>query len=207
LARVSAASKKRRKASDERSFLRDEAMVFDYDHELEALARNSDNRGRRGGQFTASKAPMTKLAAIKDARQVPCRELHGCPRRATKGMCKIPCSQLCRRRNALEAGVSHGGLRVGGHDVTFRRRGGETVAGARRRRRRGARGMTITHHGGMAAISAGLGRAQSPARRSPLSATGAPAGRGSGGTGPGGRTTTSPPGAAGRAPTGQWSPS
>jgi len=48
---VSAAVRKQRRAPSEGSFLRGEAMVPGHSHELEALARDGDNRGKRGRQF------------------------------------------------------------------------------------------------------------------------------------------------------------
>jgi len=129
LARMSAATREQRMAS-EMVFLRDEAMVPGHGHGLEVIAHNCENRGRRGGQFTAGGALVAELAATRDTRQVPCREPHGYARGITKGMCKLSYLQLCRRINAPETVAFHGSLRVGGHDVTFRRRSGETVASA-----------------------------------------------------------------------------
>lgn len=61
--------------------------MLDHGEGVEALARESDNRGRRGGQPAASDALIAALAAVKDTKQIPCRELHGqrvsathCPR-------------------------------------------------------------------------------------------------------------------------------
>jgi len=97
------------------AFLRGEAMVPGHGHGMEVPARDGDNRGRRGGQLAASEAPMAGPAAVKDARKVPCQELHGCSRRATKGLCKMPCSRPCRRINALETGRSTAACTWAGH--------------------------------------------------------------------------------------------
>lgn len=79
VARAGAADKKKKRVSDRAAYLRGEAMVPGHDLEVERLAPGRDNRRKRGGLLVASDALVAALAVVRDARQVPFRELHGHP--------------------------------------------------------------------------------------------------------------------------------